>query len=270
VLHHRDATDLNRADGATSSSADTAGADVRRASPVYQAARTLIVGYVVLTCVMLTIGLLLTHAFVGTIGHWDGEVNRWFVTRRNGFGNTVSSIASFMVDTFPVIGFALCAVVVLVWRRHRRTALVIVFGLLLEITVFLSVTFLVDRPRPGVPHLGSLPATSSFPSGHTAAAVVLYGGLALAIRSFTERRALRVAAWTVAVVVVLTVGVSRVYRGMHHPSDVIVGAAFGATCLYLAVRAARATGVVDEVRAEARTDAEKVQPLDPIEWDVVA
>jgi undecaprenyl-diphosphatase len=238
---------------------------------VHRAARTLLVGYVVLTCVMLTIGLLLTHAFVGTIGHWDGEVNRWFVTRRNGFGNTVSSVASVIVDTLPVVGCALCAVVLLVWRRRRRAALVIVFGLALEITVFLSVTFLVDRPRPGVPHLGSLPATSSFPSGHTAAAVVLYGGLVLAIRSLTERRALRAAAWTVGVVVVLTVAVSRVYRGMHHPSDVIVGAAFGAACLFVAVRAASVTPVADESTVDARTDAERGgQPRDPIEWDVVA
>jgi undecaprenyl-diphosphatase len=161
-------------------------------------------------------------------------------------------------------------VLVLVWRRHRRDALVIVYGLTVEITVFLSVTFLVDRPRPGVPHLSSLPATSSFPSGHTAASVVLYGGLALAVHSLTERRALRVAAWSVAVVIALTVGVSRVYRGMHHPSDVIVGAAFGVACLFVAVHAARVTPVGNEATREPTTGAEPVHPPEPIEWDVVA
>jgi undecaprenyl-diphosphatase len=159
---------------------------------------------------------------------------------------------TFMLDTFPVVGIAVVAVALLAWRRRLREASVIAVGLILEILVFLSVTFVVARPRPAVPRLSSTPMTSSFPSGHTAAAVVLYGGIALAIHVGTRNGVVRFMAWVVAAAIVIGVGTGRVYRGMHHPTDVIVGACFGVACLWcawLAVRGLWGTGD-DIVRPE--------------------
>jgi membrane-associated phospholipid phosphatase len=83
----------------------------------------------------------------------------------------------------------------------------------------------VGRPRPPVEHLdGQLP-TSAFPSGHIAATMCLYGAIAVLVVP-------RVRAWWrwifVALAVIMPVGVavSRMYRGMHHPTDVL-----GATVL---------------------------------------
>jgi undecaprenyl-diphosphatase len=112
--------------------------------------------------------------------------------------------------------------------------------LLVEITVFLSVTFVVARPRPAVVRLNSTPATSSFPSGHTAAATVLFVGIAIIVLGCTPRVWLRVAAWLLAVVTVANVAFARVYRGLHHPTDVMVGALFGLACLAVAALAVRA------------------------------
>jgi undecaprenyl-diphosphatase len=230
----------------------------------------------VITGFLLAIGLLLTHVLDGSVGRWDNHVNRWFVTQRTGWANGVSSVASFMLDTVPVVAVAACAVLILVLLHHRRAALVLVFGLGLEITVFLSVTYPVARPRPDVPRLSSTPSTSSFPSGHTAAAVVLYGGIALVIHYLSRRRPVRVAAWGVAVSIVLIVAVSRVYRGMHHPSDVMIGAVYGAGCLWVAVLAVRAIPA-HEPSLEAH-DARRAAPdSEPTprdrraaEWEVVA
>ncbi len=196
-------------------------------------------GYAVIVVLLLAVGVLLTHVVDGSVGRWDTDVNRWFASHRIGTWNSATGAMTFMLDTFSVIGVALVAVVLFSWRRHYRAAFVIVAGLVLEITVFLSVTFVVARPRPDVVRLSSTPMTSSFPSGHTAAAVVLYGGIALGLSYCNVRSALRVLFWVFAAVVVLAVAVSRVYRGMHHPTDVAAGAAFGTACLWFSWLSAR-------------------------------
>ena len=86
---------------------------------------------------------------------------------------------------------------------------------------------------------GHLP-TSSFPSGHTAAATVLCVALATIITWHTQRTVLRVVAWTVAIVIVIAVAVARVYRGLHHPTDVAAGVLLGVACVIAAVIAVRA------------------------------
>jgi hypothetical protein len=79
----------------------------------------------------------------------------------------------------------------------------------------------VGRPRPPVPHLdAALPPTSSFPSGHTAAAICLYGGVASIVLRVV-RAWWRWLVLGVAVVVIVAVAAARLYRGAHYPSDVL-------------------------------------------------
>ena len=97
--------------------------------------------------------------------------------------------------------------------------------------MFLAITAIVSRARPDVPRLDTAPPTSSFPSGHTFAAVVLWGALAIvAYRSHWStwwRRLFLV----LVVVLPLLVGFSRVYRGMHHLTDVLASFVLGAMWL---------------------------------------
>ena len=206
----------------------------------WAAFRELVIGYGTLVVSLVAIGLLLAHPLDGSVGRWDLDANQWFASRRDGAWTSVSGFLSLLLDTLPVIGIAVVAVALFVWRHRVHEALVIAVGLALEITVFLSVTFLVARPRPDVSRLSSAPMTSSFPSGHTAASVVLYGGLALGLSCCTRNRLIRALVWIGAGVVVIGVGVARVYRGMHHPTDVMVGVAFGVACLWFAWHAVRA------------------------------
>ena len=83
------------------------------------------------------------------------------------------------------------------------------------------------RPRPDVPRLEGSPVDSSFPSGHTAAAVV-YAAVVVVIFWHTRSRWIRVLAITVVTLVSIAVGVSRMQRGMHFLSDVVFGGLLGA------------------------------------------
>jgi undecaprenyl-diphosphatase len=92
----------------------------------------------------------------------------------------------------------------------------------------------VDRPRPEiVSHLVEV-LTLSFPSGHAMGAALTYGTLAALACRFAPGRASRICLWAVAVLATLLVGISRVYLGVHWPSDVLAGwcagAAWAAAC----------------------------------------
>jgi len=144
------------------------------------------------------------------------------------------------LNTVPVVVGAALVVGFLSLRRRFAEAAFLVLALVLEITVFLSVTFIVARPRPAVHRLNSTPSTSSFPSGHTAAATVLFVGIAVIVACCTRNRLARIGSALLAVAIAAAVGFARVYRGLHHPTDVIVGFLFGLACLAVAALAVRA------------------------------
>jgi membrane-associated phospholipid phosphatase len=126
-------------------------------------------------------------------------------------------------------------VLALRWKLGRwYESWVVVAAIAGELLVFLAVTATVQRERPPVERLDPAPPTSSFPSGHTAAALALYGCVALVVLfSWPGVRSRLFAVLLFAVPVV--VGTSRLYRGMHYPSDVLFGAIGGGLWLLLVV-----------------------------------
>jgi undecaprenyl-diphosphatase len=90
-----------------------------------------------------------------------------------------------------------------------------------EVLIFIAITLVIHRHRPPVHRLDVVPPTSSYPSGHTAASIVLYVGLAIIALRTSTRRWVRVVAVSAAVVIPIGVAFSRLYRGMHYPSDVL-------------------------------------------------
>ncbi|MZR14516.1 phosphatase PAP2 family protein [Maritimibacter sp. DP07] len=102
---------------------------------------------------------------------------------------------------------------------------------------------LFDRPRPElVPH-GSIVHTASFPSGHSMMAAVAYLSLGVLVARVQPRRRLKIFILSTAVVLALLVGISRVYLGVHWPTDVfagwLAGAGWAAVCFGLAQVLAR-------------------------------
>ena len=111
--------------------------------------------------------------------------------------------------------------------RRWREAVLLVLAVAGEAAIFVCITAVVDRERPDVMHLDEAPPTSSFPSGHTGAAVALYGGLAVIAWLAAAPAVVRVLSTVIAVLLPLAVGLSRMYRGMHHLTDVLGGVALG-------------------------------------------
>ena len=195
----------------------------------------------VLAAVLVGMGWLLAKVFSGdAVGRGDADVSRWLAGERSPGLNEVTAVTTEIGGTLTVTVLAVLSVAVaaLVWRRWREPMLVAV-AVAGEVAVFLVVTMLVDRNRPPVPHLDEAPPTSSFPSGHTAATIALWGALAVLASERARSALVRGLFLTLAVVLPLLVASSRMYRGMHYLTDVLGGALLGGLWLLATVRGIR-------------------------------
>jgi undecaprenyl-diphosphatase len=216
-------------------------------------------------------GILLAWASVAALSIVLGLLVK-AVVRSHGVANADESLVTFLshhrdgpltdaslVGSIIAGGVVLpiiAAVWALVWSlfRHWRLAAFIPFALGVESGSYRLTTLAVHRHRPDVPRLEKLPVNASYPSGHTAAAIAVYCGIALLATSRIENRKARIAIWTVAPLIPVFVAFARMYRGMHHPLDVAGGVAIGiATLIAMVVvdRASRSAAVADE-RMEER------------------
>lgn len=178
---------------------------------------TLIIGYLIFA---LTLISLLTH-------------QQW-ITQLDQFGHQ-------SLQFLPHSIFDSVAIVITYFGQHEATiALVILFGTYLFIkhyytlTIFLVqnillgnllnhfVKSLVQRSRPALTQI--LPQSGySFPSGHSANSIILYGTLLIILFYFIEKKSKRVILTIVLIVLAFLIGCSRVYLQVHYPSDVLAG-----------------------------------------------
>jgi membrane-associated phospholipid phosphatase len=207
-------------------------------------------GYALASAVFIGLGIVLVH-IVG-LKLWDEDVNEWFAADRTRPTNGWTKLLTMVADTSGIVVVLAVAIVVLVLVRWRWDALFMAIALALELSTFLTINLIVDRPRPDVNRLGALPSTSSFPSGHTAATIAFYGGLALVVGQ--RSRVAGGALWVFALALATAVGFARVYRGFHHPSDVAAGALLGLCVLAVARRAVQAGKRAAAARRLRRTD----------------
>lgn len=220
-------------------------------------------GYVVMTTILVALGLVLTKVLLdGPVGRWDHSLDRWFFLQREATFDRITEWGSMLGDTLTVIGIAALAVVVLAIGRHWAYIAFLVGALVMEVTTFVTTTYVIDRERPAVPHLDPGPPTSSFPSGHVAASIVLYVGLALIITWLVRSRFVRTIAWIAAIALPTFVALSRLYRGMHHTTDVIASVIGAFGCLAFAFLATRTGLAVAEGNERAASDDHGPQTLD--------
>ena len=152
---------------------------------------------------------------------------RAFVHQFSSPAMTRAMVVTSMLGSEVLAAAFVVALIIFVRMRWRRAALWLVVsmagGLLLNVT--LKYTF--HRARP-VPFFGALPHSYSFPSGHSLMSFCLYAVLAGLLSRRIHSSALQVTVWMVAALLILLIGLSRVYLGVHYPTDVLAGYAAAA------------------------------------------
>jgi undecaprenyl-diphosphatase len=155
----------------------------------------------------------------------------------------IGGVAALSLVTAAVSGY------LLICRKYGALALLLAAtsgGLLLSLV--LKERF--DRPRPAVVPHKSLVMTSSFPSGHSLNSAVVYLTLGSLLAGLCRERRLKIYFFSVALLLTFLVGVSRVFMGVHYPTDVLAGWCAGlgwALLCGLVARRLRRRGLVERV-----------------------
>ena len=173
--------------------------------------------------------ILLAAAFVrgGRVMAVDHDVSRWVAGNVPGGVEWVARIFTWLGGVVGSTVVAAVAVIILCRASRRADAMFVVLAVLgiTALVAVLKATY--ERARPDLGSPIPLPHSSSFPSGHAATAVVLYGALGLLLAE-RARSPMRAAAWlAAAAVMALAIGASRVLLNVHFVSDVAAGFAVG-------------------------------------------
>jgi len=254
AVHRRDAPSVLEArQGSVAQRLGTRRFADHHPAPVF--AVLVLCGFLVVAAATVGVGFLLVDWIlsIGGIARADEHVNTWLAAHRASGLTEASSVGSEIGSGFVIPSVVAVAIVWFALRRQWRVAAFVLAAILIEVTSYRVTTLLVHRHRPAVHRLEHLPVNASFPSGHVAASIAVYGGLALLLTSRYKNPWLRGIVWALALALPIAVGISRMYRGMHHPLDVLGGVAMGLGALLIALFAAQVTGVV-----AARRDGRRV------------
>lgn len=162
----------------------------------------------------------------------DGPVAGFLVGRREPGLTTVMRLVTELGGVRVVVPLLFAVGLLARWRSSSwHPSVLLILAAVGAVAASTTIKLIVSRPRPDgdalVEALGY-----GFPSGHSTQAAAAWLGMAVVLGSLTRSAGVRAAIGAVALVVVAMVGVSRVYLGVHEPTDVLGGWALGAlwTC----------------------------------------
>lgn len=176
-----------------------------------------------------------TYAFAKFAGHvtsgrtqaFDDAVLRWIGEHRPLKLEPVMLEITFLGTGTVVLAVVAVSAMFLWLTRHQYSAALLLISTVGAILLnnLLKVGF--DRPRPRVFEWGSQALSSSFPSGHAMSAAVVYGTVAYLAARLQKRHLHRVLTLVAAFLLIVLIAITRLYLGVHYPSDVLAGIIIG-------------------------------------------
>jgi len=143
---------------------------------------------------------------------------------------------TFLGSTAVIIAITGLSVFLLLFykKRYRAYAVGLIATVIGASVTSYIVKLLVDRARPDGLISSIIETSPSFPSGHTTLGVALYGFLAYFLCKIYPKYTARIV--TIATLLILAIGFSRLYLGVHFPTDVLAGYLFGGLWLLIGIK----------------------------------
>jgi len=188
----------------------------------------------------LLLGALLIAATARFVFGWlademlEGDTQKFDEFVRNAVHRHAAPEITWLMQGFSFLGSVavvttLCvlAIAVFLYLRQARTAALLAITMVGMAVLDITLKLAFHRPRP-VGYFGPTPITYSFPSGHAMGSVCFYGVLAAILAARASGRVAKWCIWVGAALLIGMIGFSRIYLGVHYPSDVIAGYCAGA------------------------------------------
>ncbi|QNM84438.1 phosphatase PAP2 family protein [Polaribacter pectinis] len=157
------------------------------------------------------------------LGTFDAKITEYIISFRN---SSLTHYFTFVTEVGDAVGylivFPLCSLLFYLVFKRWKYAGQLTLILLLALSSNVILKQIINRARPTLEHLVTV-ETLSYPSGHAMTAMAFYGFLIYLIATFNIRKIFKFLIITVLALLILSIGISRIYLGVHFPSDVFGG-----------------------------------------------
>lgn len=198
---------------------------IRKSRPAHILFLEVVLGFI-LTLVSLVLFIKIRDEVLEkSLSNFDAIISQFLYGMRSPLLNKIMIYITYIGGRFFFI-FAILAAILFTIRHHRREA--VLFGFILTMTVLLNLFLKSVTARQRPQYFPLVTATDySFPSGHSMNSMVFFATTSYFTYHFTKRKRVAVAVAGISVVLILLIGISRVYLGVHYPTDVLGGYALG-------------------------------------------
>ena len=187
--------------------------------------------YAIIISIALVIVILGIKLFIELTGilqtdflaEFDTQISEFVASLRT---PALTNYFTFVTDVGDVWGylivFTICAILFYCFFKRRKYTIQLSLILILALSSNLLLKQLINRARPTLEHLVTV-KTLSYPSGHAMTAMAFYGFLIYLIFTFKINKVLKFSLIALLAFLILSIGISRIYLGVHFPSDIVGG-----------------------------------------------
>lgn len=202
---------------------------------------------------------LAQEVLAGTTQRLDEAVLTWVAGHRSELADHVA-LEITALGNFATLFVLILTVSVFLWlSRHQISVALLMIAVAggSILNSFLKEIF--NRPRPTVVEAGTDVMSLSFPSGHAMSSFIAYACVAFLVGRLEPTRTMRILTWSFAALIILAVGASRIYLGVHYPSDVLAGFTAGLAWLAFVISGITAVRYLARSEPDVRRHEEDLE-----------
>jgi membrane-associated phospholipid phosphatase len=191
--------------------------------------------YVLISVVILSVYTFIFERFAdelieAELYHFDQTIIDWIQSFVKPQLTSIMKIFTFLGSPLALFLLLIISASSMVWQKKRWEAFFLVIGIAGGGVFNLLLKWIFHRQRPTLHRL--IEETGySFPSGHSMGSFIFYGMLCMLLFMFLKSRTAKVIIIMSTVLIIVMIGLSRIYLGVHYPSDVLAGYAAGGVWL---------------------------------------
>ncbi len=187
----------------------------------------LLIGFIIAIAAVFFFGWLVGEMLEGDTARFDDSTRAFVHTFASPVLTKVMQLTSFLGSTLFLVMFGITVFGIFYYLKHRRAAVLFAIATIGATILLVSLKLAFKRIRPEPFFDTILPVSFSFPSGHSLASFCFYFTLTAIITPRINNPMFKILIWIFAAALVFLIGISRIYLGVHYPSDVVAGFVIG-------------------------------------------